>query len=94
MTERLDQLVARRVRELYQNLDRDCADIHRQWIPHMLPIFYPGYARAMAAFRDRQSAARRQVYFCGDYLAQALITGAAASGERAARDILRYWSGA
>jgi protoporphyrinogen/coproporphyrinogen III oxidase len=93
MTERLDELLAKRVRELFPSLDRDCADIHNQWIARMLPIFYPGYARAMTAFRDRQSAAHRRVYFCGDYLAQALITGAVASGERAARDVLRYWSG-
>jgi oxygen-dependent protoporphyrinogen oxidase len=57
-------------------------------------VFYPGYARSITAFRDRQSAARRRVYFCGDYLAQALITGAAASGERAARDIAGHWGSA
>jgi oxygen-dependent protoporphyrinogen oxidase len=91
MTDRLDELVDGRVRELYPELDRACADRHGQWIERMLPVFYPGYARAMAAFRDRQSAARRNVYFCGDYLAQALITGAAASGERAARDIVTHW---
>jgi oxygen-dependent protoporphyrinogen oxidase len=92
MTDRLDELVAGRVRELYPNLDRDCADRHSQWIERMLPVFYPGYARALATFRDRQSAARRNVYFCGDYLAQALVTGAAASGERTARDIVGHWA--
>ncbi len=91
MTDRLDELVDGRVQELYPNLDRNCIDRHSQWIERMLPIFCPGYARAMAAFRDRQSAARRNVYFCGDYLAQALVTGAAASGERAARDIVAHW---
>jgi oxygen-dependent protoporphyrinogen oxidase len=91
MTDRLDELVEERVRKLYPDLDRDCIDRHSQWIERMLPVFYPGYARAMAAFRDRQSAFRRNVYFCGDYLAQALVTGAAASGERAARDIAAHW---
>lgn len=94
MTGRLDELVAGHARELYPSLDRDRADLHNQWIPAMLPLFYPGYARAMADFREWQSARRRRVYFCGDYLAQALITGAAASGERTARDILRHWEGA
>ncbi|MBS3650216.1 FAD-dependent oxidoreductase [Pseudaminobacter sp. 19-2017] len=93
MTDRLDEVVSERVRELYPSLDRDCVDRHGQWIERMLPLFYPGYGRAMAAFRDRQSATRRRVYFCGDYLAQALVTGAAASGERAARDIARHWGG-
>jgi oxygen-dependent protoporphyrinogen oxidase len=83
--------VDRRVRELHPTLDRDCIDRHSQWLERMLPVFYPGYARAMAAFRDRQSAARKNVYFCGDYLAQALVTGAAASGERVARDIIGHW---
>lgn len=91
MTDRLDELVDGRVRQLYPDLDRDCVDRHNQWIERMLPVFSPGYARSMAAFRDRQSAVRRNVYFCGDYLAQALITGAAASGERAARDIAAHW---
>lgn len=91
MTGQLDAIVRERVRELYPSLDRDCADIHNQWIARMLPLFYPGYAQHMAAFRDSQSAARRRVYFCGDYLAQSLVTGAAASGERAAADMLRHW---
>lgn len=91
MTGRLDELVERRVRELYPDLDRDCIDRHGQWIERMLPLFHPGYARTMAAFRERQSATPRKVYFCGDYLAQALVTGAAASGERAARDVLAHW---
>lgn len=89
MTDRLNEIVAPDVRALYPALDRDCVDLHNQWIPRMLPVFYPGYARAMAAFRDRQSATRRRAYFCGDYLAQSLVTGAAASGERAASDIIR-----
>ena len=91
-TGRIDELVAERVRALYPALDRDCVDRHNQWIERMLPVFYPGYARAMAAFRSRQTSARRRVYFCGDYLAQSLVTGAAASGERAAADIARHWS--
>lgn len=92
MTGQLDTIVRERVRELYPTLERDCADLHDQWIARMLPLFYPGYAHHMATFRGRQSAARRQVYFCGDYLAQSLVTGAAASGERAASDILRHWA--
>lgn len=91
MTERLDELVAERVRALYPDLDRDCADRHNQWIARKLPVFYPGYAHSVAAFREQQSSNARRIYFCGDYLAQALITGAAASGERAAHDITRHW---
>ncbi len=92
MTNRLDELVRDRVRMLYPTLDRDCTDLHNQWIARMLPVFRPGYARTVAAFRERQSTTRRRVYFCGDYLAQSLVTGAAASGERAARDIVGSWT--
>ena len=93
MTGRLHELVEERVRTLYPMLERDCTDLHNQWIANKLPVFFPGYGRAVAAFRERQSAARRRVYFCGDYLAQSLVNGAAASGERAARDIARHWAG-
>ncbi|MBX3537415.1 MAG: FAD-dependent oxidoreductase [Chelatococcus sp.] len=92
MTDRLDELVKERVLALYPTLERDCVDIHNQWIARKLPVFYPGYASNVARFRDRQSAVRRRVYFCGDYLAQSLVTGAAASGARAAADIGRHWS--
>jgi oxygen-dependent protoporphyrinogen oxidase len=92
MTNRLDELVKERVLALYPTLERDCVDIHNQWIARKLPVFYPGYTSTVVSFRNRQSAARRRVYFCGDYLAQSLVTGAAASGERAAADIARHWS--
>ncbi|CAH1688788.1 Protoporphyrinogen IX oxidase, aerobic [Hyphomicrobiales bacterium] len=92
MTDRLDNLVKERVLALYPTLERDCVDIHNQWIARKLPVFYPGYTSTVVSFRNRQSAARRRVYFCGDYLAQSLVTGAAASGERVAADIARHWS--
>lgn len=84
----LHSLIAGRLRELYPALDRDCEDRHEQWIEHKLPTFYPGYAGRIRAFLDHQHSAARQVVFCGDYLAQSLLTGAAASGERAAAQIL------
>ncbi|MBS7707681.1 protoporphyrinogen/coproporphyrinogen oxidase [Chelatococcus asaccharovorans] len=92
MTDSLDLFVRPQVLTLCPTLERDCVDMHNQWIAHKLPVFYPGYARAVARFRDRQSEVRRRVYFCGDYLAQSLVTGAAASGERAAADIARHWA--
>lgn len=91
LTERLDELLRPDVTALYPDLDRDCEDLHNQWIARKLPVFYPGYGASVRTFRDRQEATARRLYFCGDYLAQSLVTGAAASGERAARTIARHW---
>lgn len=87
-TDDLHGLIGDRVRQLYPDLDRDCVDRHEQWIARKLPVFAPGYGARMQAFRAQMAASPGRVVFCGDYLAQALVTGAAASGEAAARLIL------
>lgn len=84
-TGELHAIIEERLLELYPSLYQDCEDRVEQWIERKLPTFYPGYASAVAAFRARQSG---PLAFCGDYLAQPLLTGAAASGERAARQIM------
>lgn len=81
----LHGIIEARLLQLYPTLAQDCEDRVEQWIERKLPTFYPGYARKVAAFRARQSGG---LAFCGDYLAQSLLTGAAASGERAAAQIL------
>lgn len=89
--DRMETVVAADLARLYPTLAEDCADLHNQWIARKLPVFYPGYGRGLRRFLDRQAAGRGPVYFCGDYLAQSLVTGAAASGARAARQILAHW---
>ena len=81
----LHAIIEERLLQLYPTLTQDCEDRVEQWIERKLPTFYPGYARKVADFRARQ---RGGLAFCGDYLAQSLLTGAAASGERAAAQIL------
>jgi oxygen-dependent protoporphyrinogen oxidase len=54
-------------------------------------MFYCGYGASVRRFLTRRAAARQRLYFCGDYLAQALVTGAAASGAAAARQIAADW---
>jgi oxygen-dependent protoporphyrinogen oxidase len=76
----LDSLIRDEVRQRVPGIDKAIISIVNQWIPFKLPIFYPGYARKAQAFRQRQAAAKRDVYFCGDYLSQALVNGACASG--------------
>lgn len=88
LTDRLDEIVAGDLRRLYPTLDADRADHHNQWVARMLPEFYPGYAAQVRRFLDRQAAGRSRVQFCGDYLAQALVTGASASGRAAALRLL------
>ncbi|MDK3018766.1 protoporphyrinogen/coproporphyrinogen oxidase [Pseudodonghicola flavimaris] len=85
----LHPMIADRMRTLYPAFDTAVTDRHEQWIEHKLPVFYPGYAARLRAFLDRRDAAPQTVFFCGDYLTQSLLTGAAASGTRAARTLLR-----
>ena len=81
-----------KLRALLPGIDHLIHDHHSQWIDAMLPLFPPGYAAKMAEFRRRQAETQRRIYYCGDYLAQALVTGAAASGARAARQLNMDWS--
>lgn len=86
-----DHLIHDRMQKLYPQIDRHCADLYNQRIERKLPIFYPGYARALRSFLDRRAAQRSTIYYCGDYLAQALLTGAVASADRAAQQIRQHW---
>lgn len=88
LTDRLDEIVANDIRRLYPTLDADRVDHHNQWVARMLPEFYPGYASQVRDFLNRQSAGRGRIQFCGDYLAQSLVTGASASGKAAAGRLL------
>ncbi len=89
-----EAMVRDEVRRLFPDFDR-LAEAHTvQWIEHKLPLPYPGFAAKMAQFRDWQAAAARRVYFCGDYLAQALVTGACASGVRTAGLVAQHWPAA
>ena len=93
MTGRLDEVIRPDLRHLYPAIDRDEVHSVNQWHAHKLPLPYPGYAAGMARFRARQASARRTVYFCGDYLAQALVTGACRSGLDAGALIAAHLAG-
>lgn len=84
----LHPIIEDQLRQLFPQFDAQYADCHTQWIQRKLATFSTGYATQAKAFRDRQDASARRVTFAGDYLQQSLVTGAAASGERAARRIL------
>ncbi|MCV2894646.1 FAD-dependent oxidoreductase [Lentibacter sp. XHP0401] len=88
-TGQLDQVIAERMTAICPELETHCLDCHSQWIERMLPIFQPGYCKELRAFRERQNAMPQQVYFCGDYLYQALLNGAAASGHAASNSLMR-----
>lgn len=57
--------------------------VHR-W-PELVPQFYAGYIRSLAAFKDR-SARSSRVFFAGDYLVGPYTEAALTSGLRAAGD--------
>ncbi len=85
---RLDSYVRDAVRAHYPAIDRDMAGIAEQWWDDMLPEWYPGYAREVAAFLARGDDTRSPIYFCGDYLSQSHTGGACASGRRIAAKLL------
>lgn len=84
----MHDLVAADVRRLFPTLDQDVAAHHNQWIARKLPVFTPGHTRAITRFLDARRSATDGLYFCGDYLSQPLVTGAAASGARVAAQII------
>ena len=87
----LHSLISERLRILYPDIEADIQDSHGQWIDRMLPLFYVGYLNILHNFLTNRKMKRQNIYFCGDYLSQALVTGAAHSGFRAAADIARDW---
>ena len=88
----LDKIVRSDVEKLYPALNEEIVDHVNQWIQDMLPEFYPGYLHTMKAFLDRQDSEGQQIYFCGDYLSQALLGGASASGVNVATQICEHYS--
>ncbi len=90
----LDALIRADVRRLLPDIDRREIGRVEQWIADKLPLPYPGYGALIARFRAWQAAAPRRVYLCGDYLRQALVTGACASGAETAAAMSRHWAAA
>ncbi|WP_371140932.1 FAD-dependent oxidoreductase [Burkholderia cepacia] len=92
VTEALDVLLRGELRTRIPDFDRHVTAVVNQWIPRKLPVFGIGYGARLESFwRWQESAERRvdrPVVYCGDWTAQALLTGACASGERAARIVL------
>lgn len=91
-TGELDVLLREELRARIPDFDRQVVAVVNQWIPRMLPLFAPGYGGRLRAFWRWQEApaqaSGRPVVYCGDWTSQALLTGACASGERAARIVL------
>ncbi|QGZ66175.1 protoporphyrinogen/coproporphyrinogen oxidase [Paraburkholderia acidisoli] len=92
LTEALDVLLRDELRARIPDFDRHVTAVVNQWIPRKLPVFGLGYgARLQSFWRWQASPDRRRdrpVVYCGDWTAQALLTGACASGERAAQIVL------
>ncbi len=92
LTDNLDALLRDELRARIPDFDRHVSAVVNQWIPRKLPVFAPGYGERLQAFwRWQEGAVRdagRPVVYCGDWTSQALLTGACASGERAARIVL------
>jgi oxygen-dependent protoporphyrinogen oxidase len=91
-TNHLLELVQPAISALYPRLVVDQAHTVNQWIENMLPLFYPGYIGHLRSFLHYQESTRHRIYYCGDYLAQALVEGACHSGTRVAESISSHWA--
>lgn len=89
--ENMDQLIIEDTRKRYTNLDQELDYSINQWIEHMLPVFYPGYITPLKKFVNYQNSSPQSIYYCGDYLSQALVGGACDSGKRVAEIIGKYY---
>lgn len=88
----MDQLIIHEIKKRRSKLDQELDYSVNQWIEHMLPVFYPGYIAAIRQFIDHQDSHPQSIYYCGDYLSQALVGGACDSGKRLASLIARHHS--
>jgi oxygen-dependent protoporphyrinogen oxidase len=84
----LDKYARDQARAYYPTLDQDLVGVREQWIESMLPEWYPGYVRKVAALLEHQASRKRPIYFAGDYLAHSYVGGACASGRDAAKRII------
>ena len=70
-----------------RGLDRTEGHAVHRW-PELVPQFYPGYIRSLAAFLQRRERSDR-LFFAGDYLVGPYTEAALTSGIRAAGDVRR-----
>ena len=87
----IEPMVRDDVRRLFPDLDARVRAHTEQWIEHKLPTPYPGFIAHLRRYRNWRERDPSRVYLCGDYLAQALVTGACASGAAVADLISRHW---
>ena len=73
-----------------RGLDKAEAHAVHRW-PELVPQFYHGYIRSLAAFKGRRDRSSR-IAFAGDYLFGPYTEGALTSGQRAAADITARFS--
>ncbi len=76
-----------------RGLDKAEGHVVHRW-PELVPQFYPGYIRSLAAFKERRQRSDR-IFFAGDYLVGPYTEAALTSGLRAAEDVsARFSAGA
>ncbi|MBI5289213.1 MAG: FAD-dependent oxidoreductase [Chloroflexi bacterium] len=84
-----DEVAAATLEELsklpLRGLDKTERVVVHRW-PELVPQFYHGYIRSLAAFKDRRERSDR-IFFAGDYLVGPYTEAAVTSGLRAAGDV-------
>ena len=88
----IDALHAELAKLPLKGLDKTEAHAIHRW-PELVPQFYAGYIRSLAAFKERRERSDR-VFFAGDYLVGPYTEAALTSGLRAAEDVSRRFDAA
>ena len=73
-----------------RGLDKTERVVVHRW-PELVPQFYHGYIRSLAAFKDRRQRSHR-LFFAGDYLVGPYTEAALTSGLRAAAEVQSRFS--
>ena len=79
--------------DVARHLELGYGHVVQQRIENMLPLFYPGYLKAVSAFERYQTSGKKQIYYAGDYMSHALLGGACRSGEDVAQAVISDWGG-
>jgi len=90
-TEQLQEMLWSEIQKRLPDIDQRVIHTVNQWIPHKLPVFYPGYGKQVQQFLQWQQSTKQRVYFCGDWLAQPLLNGACRSGGETAKLVGLHW---
>jgi oxygen-dependent protoporphyrinogen oxidase len=91
--EDFEPVMRKLVRERYPLADDDILETHEMIRDYTIAAFPPGQLRRVKKFLASQESGPKNIYYVGDYLANATTGGACAIGHRTAQRIIADWRG-